>query len=60
MAQRHRAAVSTSVIDAQSVKAAASVPSVSRGGDGGKKVNGRKRHIVTDCLRPAPVRHSTW
>ena len=37
-------------IDAQSVKAAASVPSVSRGYDGGKKVGGRKRHIVTDCL----------
>ncbi|OEJ42640.1 transposase [Streptomyces agglomeratus] len=38
------------IIDAQSVKAAASVPSVSRGWDGGKKVGGRKRHIVTDCL----------
>jgi hypothetical protein len=38
------------IIDAQSVKAAASVPSVSRGYDGGKKVGGRKRHIVTDCL----------
>ncbi|MFF4796741.1 transposase, partial [Streptomyces sp. NPDC001276] len=38
------------IIDAQSVKAAASVPSVSRGWDGGKKVGGRKRHIVTDCF----------
>ena len=38
------------IIDAQSVKAAASVPSVSRGWDGGKKVGGRKRHIVNDCL----------
>ncbi|MFE5110628.1 IS5 family transposase [Streptomyces sp. NPDC056663] len=38
------------IIDAQSVKAAASVPSVSRGWDGGKKVGGRKRRIVTDCL----------
>ncbi|MFF3787510.1 transposase, partial [Streptomyces sp. NPDC001933] len=38
------------IIDARSVKAAASVPSVSRGWDGGKKVGGRKRHIVTDCL----------
>ncbi|MGW1092841.1 IS5 family transposase [Streptomyces sp. NPDC002596] len=38
------------VIDAQSVKAAASVPSASRGYDGGKLINGRKRHIVTDCL----------
>ncbi|QLH25435.1 IS5 family transposase [Streptomyces sp. Rer75] len=38
------------VIDAQSVKAAASVPAASRGFDGGKKVNGRKRHIVVDTL----------
>ncbi|MFD2683791.1 IS5 family transposase [Streptomyces phyllanthi] len=38
------------VIDAQSVKAAASVPAVTRGFDGGKKVNGRKRHIVVDTL----------
>ena len=38
------------IIDAQSVKAAASVPAVSRGFDGGKKVNGRKRHIVVDTL----------
>ncbi|MEV5177158.1 transposase [Streptomyces flaveolus] len=38
------------VIDAQSVKAAASVPAVTRGFDGGKRVNGRKRHIVVDAL----------
>ncbi|MFD4318927.1 IS5 family transposase [Streptomyces sp. NPDC058548] len=38
------------VIDAQSVKAAATVPAASRGFDGGKLINGRKRHIVTDCL----------
>ncbi|MFJ9713903.1 IS5 family transposase [Streptomyces sp. NPDC101234] len=38
------------IIDAQSVKAAASVPAASRGFDGGKKVNGRKRHIVVDAL----------
>jgi transposase len=38
------------IIDAQSVKAAASVRSESRGFDGGKKVNGRKRHIVVDTL----------
>ncbi|MEV6594897.1 transposase [Streptomyces acidicola] len=38
------------IIDAQSVKAAASVPAASRGYDGGKKVPGRKRHIVTDAL----------
>ncbi len=38
------------IIDAQSVKAATSVPAVTRGFDGGKKVNGRKRHIVVDTL----------
>ncbi|MEU8927732.1 IS5 family transposase [Kitasatospora sp. NPDC048545] len=38
------------IVDAQSVKAAASVPAASRGFDGGKKVNGRKRHIVVDTL----------
>lgn len=44
------------IIDAQSVKAAASVPSASRGYDGGKQINGRKRHIVTDC----PGLCSSW
>ncbi|MFD9472593.1 IS5 family transposase [Streptomyces goshikiensis] len=38
------------IIDAQSVKGAASVPVASRGFDGGKKVKGRKRHIVVDTL----------
>ncbi|MFF7870859.1 transposase [Streptomyces qaidamensis] len=38
------------IIDAQSVKAAAAAPAASRGYGGGKKVGGRKRHIVTDCL----------
>ncbi|MET8748429.1 IS5 family transposase [Streptomyces sp. NPDC004728] len=38
------------IIDAQSVRAAATVPADSRGYDGGKKVPGRKRHIVTDTL----------
>ncbi|WP_229923758.1 IS5 family transposase [Streptomyces candidus] len=38
------------IIDAQSVKGAASVPAGSRGYDGGKQINGRKRHIITDCL----------
>ncbi|GAA4980833.1 IS5 family transposase [Kitasatospora paranensis] len=38
------------IIDAQSVKGAASVPAASRGFDGGKKVNGRKRNIVVDTL----------
>uniref|UniRef100_A0AAU2UVR7 IS5 family transposase n=1 Tax=Streptomyces sp. NBC_00003 TaxID=2903608 RepID=A0AAU2UVR7_9ACTN len=38
------------IIDSQSVKGAASVPSVSRGYDGGKKINGRRRHVITDSL----------
>jgi transposase len=38
------------IIDAQSVKGAATVPAASRGYDGGKQINGRKRHIITDCL----------
>ncbi|MEV1055514.1 transposase [Streptomyces sp. NPDC049887] len=38
------------IIDAQSVKGAASVPAVSRGFDGGKKGTGRKRHIIVDAL----------
>uniref|UniRef100_A0AAU2UW24 IS5 family transposase n=1 Tax=Streptomyces sp. NBC_00003 TaxID=2903608 RepID=A0AAU2UW24_9ACTN len=38
------------IIDSQSVKGAASVPSATRGYDGGKKTNGRRRHVITDCL----------
>jgi transposase len=38
------------IIDSQSVRAAANVPASSRGYDAGKKVPGRKRHIVVDCL----------
>ncbi|MFE7899435.1 IS5 family transposase [Streptomyces sp. NPDC057424] len=38
------------IIDAQSVRAAATVQAASRGYDGGRKVPGRKRHIVTGTL----------
>lgn len=38
------------IIDSQSVKAAASVPAASRGFDDSKKINGRKRHVIVDCL----------
>ncbi|MEF9902257.1 transposase [Streptomyces sp. P9-A2] len=38
------------IIDAPSVKAPASVPAESRGFDGAKKINGRKRRIVVDTL----------
>ncbi|MEU2427120.1 IS5 family transposase [Streptomyces sp. NPDC007851] len=40
------------VIDSQSVKADAVVDSDSRGFDGGKLVNGRKRQVVVDTLGP--------
>jgi transposase len=36
------------IIDSQSVKAAATVGRDSRGYDAGKKINGRKRHLVVD------------
>ncbi|GGL95687.1 hypothetical protein GCM10010129_44510 [Streptomyces fumigatiscleroticus] len=38
------------IIDAQWVRGAASVPAATRGLDGGKKVDGRKRRIVVDPL----------
>lgn len=41
---------SAGIIDARSVRVSASVPAASSGYDGGKKVPGRKRHIVTDTL----------
>ncbi len=41
---------SAGVVDAQSVKGADTVGSDSRGYDAGKKVNGRKRHIVVDTI----------
>lgn len=37
-------------IDSQSVKAADTVGASTRGYDGGKKINGRKRHIAVDTL----------
>ena len=38
------------VIDAQSVKTSANVAETSQGIDAGKKIKGRKRHVVTDTL----------
>ncbi|MGX9922826.1 transposase [Streptomyces sp. NPDC002248] len=38
------------VVDSQSVKADAVVAADSRGFDGGKLINGRKRHVVVDTL----------
>ncbi|MFC4501623.1 MULTISPECIES: transposase [Streptomyces] len=45
---------SAGVIDSQSVKADAVVGADSRGFDGGKLVNGRKRHVVVDTLGLLP------
>jgi transposase len=50
VAEGRQAEPTAGIIDSQSVKAAASVPAASRGYDGGKKINGRKRHVITDCL----------
>jgi transposase len=41
---------SAGIVDAQSVKGADTVGAASRGFDAGKKVNGRKRHIVVDTM----------
>jgi hypothetical protein len=41
---------STGIIDSQSVKGADTVGRDSRGYDAGKRINGRKRFIVTDTL----------
>ncbi|WP_181387479.1 IS5 family transposase [Streptomyces sp. Act143] len=38
------------IVDSQSVRAAANIPRETSGWDGGKKVAGRKRHLVVDCL----------
>jgi len=38
------------VIDAQSVKTSANVAETSQGIDAGKKIKGRKRHLITDTL----------
>ncbi|GGT84810.1 hypothetical protein GCM10010272_31830 [Streptomyces lateritius] len=46
----HDALPSAGVIDSQSVKADAVVGAGTRGFDGGKLVNGRKRHVVVDTL----------
>lgn len=53
---------SAGIVDAQSVKGADTVPAASRGFDAGKKVNGRKRHVVVDtwvcswwCWSPRPA-----
>jgi transposase len=39
---------SAAILDAQTVKAADTVGAASRGFDGGKRINGRKRHLAVD------------
>ncbi|WP_243766845.1 IS5 family transposase [Streptomyces sp. GC420] len=41
---------SAGVVDSQSVKADATVTNPTRGFDAGKKINGRRRHLLTDTL----------
>ncbi|MFD8474292.1 IS5 family transposase [Streptomyces globisporus] len=43
------------IIDSQSVKAASTVGKDSRGYDAGKKINGRKRHMVVDTKGLPPM-----
>jgi len=49
-AEGRHAQPTAAVIDAQSVKGADTVPRATRGYDAGKKINGRKRHIVVDTI----------
>lgn len=44
------AAPSAGIVDSQSVKGADTVSACTRGYDAGKKINGRKRHIVVDTI----------
>lgn len=48
--KKRQATPSAGVIDSQSLRGADTVGSDSRGYDAGKKVDGRKRHIVTDTM----------
>ena len=50
LAEARQAQPSAGVMDSQTVKAADTVSRDSRGYDAGKKINGRKRFIVTDTL----------
>ncbi|BBC29640.1 Transposase [Streptomyces graminofaciens] len=45
-----RAEPTAAVVDAQSVKTSANVAKTSQGIDAGKKIKGRKRHLITDTL----------
>lgn len=50
LAEGRVAQPTAAIIDSASIRAAETVGAASRGYDAGKKVNGRKRHIVVDTL----------
>jgi hypothetical protein len=50
MSEGRSAEPTAGIIDSQALRAAAMVPAASRGYDGSKKVPGRKRDVITDCL----------
>jgi transposase len=41
---------SAAIVDSQLLRAAANIPKETSGRDCGKKVSGRKRHLVVDCI----------
>jgi putative transposase len=50
LAEGRQGQPSAAILDSQSLRAAETVAKASRGFDGGKKVNGRKRHIAVDTI----------
>lgn len=48
--EQRNPAPSAGIVDSQSVKGADTVSAATRGYDAGKKINGRKRHIVVDTV----------
>ena len=48
------------VIDAQSVKTSANVAETGQGIDAGRKIKGRKRHLITDTLGHTWQRHDDY
>ncbi|WP_393099855.1 transposase [Streptomyces sp. LN325] len=42
--------LTAAAVDSQSLRAAANIPRATSGWDGGKKIGGRRRHVVVDCL----------
>ncbi|MFC9288385.1 transposase [Streptomyces sp. NPDC057052] len=46
----HRVEPTVAVVDAQSAKTSANVTETNQGVDAGKKIKGRRRHVITDPL----------